>query len=862
VSTDPRSPHDLPTADPFVAAVRGTRMPMIITDPRLDDNPIVFANDAFCRLTGYERSEILGRNCRFLQGPETDPATVRRLHDAVHALEPIHVDILNYRKSGEPFWNRLLLAPVRSDAGEVTYFFASQVDASSDRVQVSTLEGRNAVLVAELAERLRAQEASEARLTMATRAGGLGVWDLDVATRTLVASAGCKAHFGIPADEPFDHARLLDCVHPDDRERMQAAVRHSIETGEDYEIEYRVLRPDGAPGWVRIVAAVLRDAEGRSVRMTGISQDVTQATLAREASEMLIALDRDVFAVVEDPSEIAYRAAEALGRTLGVSRAGYGTIVAADETIVIERDWNQPGIRTIAGTLHFRDYGTYIEDLKRGETVVVEDARQDPRTRDTADALIGISAQSFVNMPVTEDGGLVALLFLNHRSARHWTPEEMVLLSKVAHRTRQAVERRRAEQELRAAADRLESEVAERTAELVRSQAALRQAQKMEAVGQLTGGLAHDFNNLLASISGSFDLLRRRQPEGMDPKIDRYLETGRSGVRKAAALTHRLLAFSRQQTLEPRHLDARRLIASLEDLVRRTIGPSIALEVVGAVGLWTVFADPGQLENAILNLCINARDAMPNGGRLTLETANRWIDARSAQEQQMVPGQYVAICVSDDGAGMTPEVAARAFDPFFTTKPIGAGTGLGLSMVYGFAQQSGGQARIYSEVGKGTTVCIYLPRQDGAVDPEPAADQEHPPLEDRHSTVLVVDDEPAVRAVMVEVLQDQGFRILEAPDGPSAVQILRSPVGIDLLVTDVGLPGGMNGRQVAEAGRAARPDLRVLFVTGYAENAALGHGHLAPGMHVMTKPFDLNRFGQRVADLVEEGLRKTGPGAG
>ncbi len=705
----------------------------------------------------------------------------------------------------------------------------------------------------------------------------------------------------------------------------------------------------------------VRCEDGAVAGLFGVCVETTSQVVAERRRKLLELTDR--FRDKDDLAELSYAAGEILGQALGVDRAGYGTVDPVAETITIERDWNAPGISSLAGVLHFRDYGSYIEDLKRGDTVVFADAETDPRTAATAAALKAISAQSVVNMPVTEHGGLVALLYLNHSTAREWTEDELALIRDVADRTRTVIERRRAEQELRALAASLEHQVEERTAErdrawrnsrgllvivgmdgvlraanpawkailgydpaeipgrpyhdlawrddlpdvdaafaaasdgqhaafdirlrhadgtprwiswqtalegdliychgrdvtLEKEQAEalrlaeeqLRQAQKMEAVGQLTGGLAHDFNNLLTGISGSLELLGTRVAQGRFGEIERYVAAGQGSAKRAAALTHRLLAFSRRQTLDPRALNVNRLIAGMEELVRRTVGPEIAVEVVCAGGLWTTFADTNQLENALLNLCINARDAMPEGGRLTIETANRWLDARAARERDLPPGQYVSLCVSDTGTGMTPEVIARAFDPFYTTKPLGAGTGLGLSMIYGFARQSGGQARIYSEVGHGSMVCIYLPRHMGEAMPDDSGDPEaHALPAGDGETVLVVDDEPTVRMLVIEVLEELGYRSLEAIDGATALKVLDSDARIDLLVTDVGLPGGMNGRQVADMGRHLRPGLKVLFITGYAENAAIGNGHLDPGMEVLTKPFAMDDLAARIRELV------------
>lgn len=414
------------------------------------------------------------------------------------------------------------------------------------------------------------------------------------------------------------------------------------------------------------------------------------------------------------------------------------------------------------------------------------------------------------------------------------------------------VERDRALAELRTLNDTLEQRVEERTTALLQAQDALRQAQKMEAVGQLTGGLAHDFNNILAGIAGSLDLMKTRLAQGRIDEIDRYMAGAQGAVKRAAGLTQRLLAFSRRQTLDPKPSDINRVVAGMQDLISRSVGPSVAVETVAAGGLWTAFVDVGQLENALLNLCINARDAMPNGGRLTIETGNRWLDERAAAQRALPQGQYVSLCVSDTGTGMSPDVVARAFDPFFTTKPIGQGTGLGLSMVYGFAGQSGGAVRIYSEVGKGTMICIYLPRHAAPEQVEDAPLKMSPaPASAGKKTIMVVDDEPLVRMVAVEILEELGYVVLEAEDGPSALRILQAKPDIDLLVTDVGLPNGMNGRQLADAVREQRPDLNVLFVTGYAENAVLNHGHLDRGMQVMTKPFTSEALARRVSGLID-----------
>ncbi|MBB5771465.1 PAS domain S-box-containing protein [Brevundimonas vesicularis] len=706
--------------------------------------------------------------------------------------------------------------------------------------------------------------------------------------------------------------------------------------------------------------------------------DITERKQGEARQNALLELN-DAIRDLTDASDIAQASAQVLARTMGVSRAGYGTIDTVAETITIARDFNQPGVSSIAGVLSFRDYGSYIEDIKRGETVAIDDVARDPRTADTAEALKAISAGSFVNMPLMEQGRVVAMVFVNNATPRHYSDSDLRLMREVAERVRTATERARSEAALRdneaqfrvfaqatpsqlwaswgdgslywfnpqvyaysglaegeldgttgwgkvvhpddlaAAAERwvqalasgqvyenefrmrrhdgvyrtfmvraepvhddegrivrwvgsntdiedlrrqsaelarfnetLEEQVAERTSALMQAEEALRQSQKMEAVGQLTGGIAHDFNNLLAGISGSLELITNRIAQGRHAEVERFTVAAQGAAKRAAALTHRLLAFSRRQTLDPKPTDPNRLIRGMEDLVRRTTGPGIEVEVVAGAGLWPVLIDAHQLENAVLNLCINARDAMPSGGRLTIETGNRWIDARTAKAQDLEPGQYVSICVSDTGTGMAPEVAARAFEPFFTTKPLGEGTGLGLSMIYGFVRQSGGQVRIYSEAGEGAMVCLYLPRHFGEVDDADLIPEvEQAPRAQAGETVMVVDDEPTVRMLVAEILHELGYQCIEASDGVAGLKLLQSGARIDLLVTDVGLPGGMNGRQMADAARIDRPDLKVLFITGYAENAVVGNGHLDPGMHVMTKPFAMEALGSRIRELIE-----------
>ena len=468
-----------------------------------------------------------------------------------------------------------------------------------------------------------------------------------------------------------------------------------------------------------------------------------------------------------------------------------------------------------------------------------------------------LPVRSYLAVPVVARTGVVlgGLLF-GHPDPDRFTEEHERLMLALAAQAAVAFDNARLFQEAQTANANLERRVTERTAELAQTHEALRQAQKMEAVGQLTGGIAHDFNNLLAGITGSLEIIERRLEQGRMEGIGRFISGAQTSAQRAAALTQRLLAFSRRQTLDPKATDVNRLVFGMEDLISRTVGPSIKVEVVGAGGLWPAKVDAAQLEGALLNLAINARDAMPTGGRLTIETANKWLDDRAARERDLPQGQYLSICVTDTGTGIPSHIVDRIFDPFFTTKPIGQGTGLGLSMIHGFVSQSGGQVRVYTEPNQGTTMCVYLPRYTGELTDEQDDFNNCITKSGAGETVLVIDDEATVRMLIVEILREAGYAALEADDGPSGLKILESGVRLDLLITDVGLPGGMNGRQVADAARQVRPSLKVLFVTGYAENAAVGNGLLEPGMEVITKPFAMTALANKITEMLdgEEGV--------
>jgi PAS domain S-box-containing protein len=397
----------------------------------------------------------------------------------------------------------------------------------------------------------------------------------------------------------------------------------------------------------------------------------------------------------------------------------------------------------------------------------------------------------------------------------------------------------------------LEQRVVDAVADRQRTEAALRQAQKMEAIGQLTGGIAHDFNNLLAGISGSLEMLQRRVAAGRVSEAQKYIDAAGRSASRAAALTHRLLAFARRQALDVRPVDLNALVASMEELLRRTLGVTVVLGVVADPDLWLATTDANQFENALLNLVLNARDAMPSGGTLTVETRNTRLDTRYVAEHDgLQEGEYVVVSVSDTGRGMSASEVSKAFEPFFTTKPIGQGTGLGLSMIYGFANQSGGHVRIYSEEGHGTTVKLYLPRAlEGELPEDDDLEARQTPRAREGETVLVVEDDPALRMLVIEVLEDLGYAALQAEDSRAALLLAAGARRLDLLITDVGLPG-MNGRQLAEVIRLQRADLKVLFITGYAEGAAVRGGFLDDGMEMITKPFALDALAEKIREMI------------
>jgi PAS domain S-box-containing protein len=599
-----------------------------------------------------------------------------------------------------------------------------------------------------------------------------------------------------------------EVIHPDDVDHLQDLWDKARARGGEYQLEARLRHRDSSYRWFLIRGAPV-EAEDGTVSWIGFNNDINDIVLARqELAQSRSALElanRDLEANVQARTRDHDRL-WSISQELMLVADYEGVITSVNPSAKRILDYEEADMvgQSLLGFVHTDDVETTLAEVGK-----------------LAD---GHTTLAFENRYRHRDGSYRALSWtaVPYESHIHAVGRDITAEKEAMDALRQAEE-------------------------------ALRQSQKMEAVGQLTGGIAHDFNNLLQGIVGSLDIAQRRIAQGRLGDVDRFLTAATTTANRAAALTHRLLAFSRRQPLDPKPIKANQLVSQMEDLLRRTIGENIQLEMVLAGGLWTTKCDPHQLESAILNLAINARDAMPGGGKLTIETCNAHLDdAYAAREREIRPGQYICICVTDTGTGMTPDVIAKAFEPFFTTKPIGQGTGLGLSMIYGFARQSEGYAKIYSEVGEGTTVKLYLPRFYG----EGEDAEELPQLGEEHvshagETVLVIEDEAVVRGLVVEVLSELGYRALEAHDGPSGLAILQSKQRIDLLVTDIGLPG-LNGRQVADAGRQLRPELKILFMTGYAENATLASGFLEPGMQMITKPFPMEKLASRIKEIIEE----------
>ncbi len=637
-----------------------------------------------------------------------------------------------------------------------------------------------------------------------------------------------------------------DIFHPDDQERAWTVWRHSLATGEPYHIEYRLRHRSGRYRWVIGRANPVRDANGRISRWHGTCTDVHELKTAEMQRTAILGFEEEISAL-QAPGDIVKAAVRTVGTFLNVARAGYGTIDEARETVFIEHDWTASGVVSLRGVQHFRDYGAFIDNLKRGETVVVSDAHADIRTRDQRDALDAISARANISIPLRERSGLVAVLFVNQADVTDWTDDHLSFLRDMATRLRNAVERRRAENELLQLTESLEQQVIQRTEQLRSSEERLRQSQKLETIGKLTGGVAHDFNNLLQVVAGNLQLLQK--DVSGNERAERRVVNAMAGVTRGAKLASQLLAFGRRQPLDPKVINVGRFLRDMDDMLRRSIGEAVDIETIIGGGLWNCLADPVQVENAVLNLAINARDAMNGHGKLTIEVGNAFLDDDYAEKHdEVTPGQYVMISVSDTGSGIPPELLEQVFEPFFSTKAEGKGTGLGLSMVFGFVKQSGGHVKIYSEVGHGTTVRMYLPRAHAREDREIAINTG--PVVGGSETILVAEDDDEVRATVVETLTDLGYKVLKAPNAESALVVVEAGMPIDLLFTDVVMPGNMKSTELARRAKERQPDIAVLYTSGYTENSIVHGGRLDPGVELLSKPYTREALARKVRHVL------------
>ncbi|WP_046270702.1 hybrid sensor histidine kinase/response regulator [Pseudomonas syringae] len=662
-----------------------------------------------------------------------------------------------------------------------------------------------------------AQEAAE-RLQLTLDSGAVvGTWVWDIIADQLTGDERFARTFGLCPKlcaKGLPLELVIASIHPDDSARVDKSIEEALQSSETYRCEYRVLHEDGIYRWIEASGKIERDSRGKPVRSPGVLLDIDSRRTAEEERDRLNELLRIFTAAV--PGVVYAKDLE--GRMLVANRGTADLIGKPPEFFIGKTDLD------------------FLDDQQQARILMETDRR---------------IMQNNVSEQIEEQVNLA------DGSAAIWLSTKAPLLDEngevigLIGSSIDVTARKKAEEAVRELNQTLEQRIEQAVFEREQIEDALRHSQKMDAVGQLTGGIAHDFNNLLAGISGSLELITKRLAQGRVGDVDRYVSVAQGAVRRAASLTHRLLAFSRRQTLSPRVTDVNGLIHDMEELIARTVGPEIDIKVVAQNDLWPALIDHAQLESSLLNLCLNARDAMPNGGRIIIETANASLEECTDPDHGIPAGEHLSIRVTDTGIGMSPDIAAKAFEPFFTTKAIGAGTGLGLSMVYGFVRQSGGQIRVESIEGQGTSVVMHLPRHTAENAPRPVEPEviEEPP---HHTgeTVLIVDDEPSVRMLVAEVISGLGYNCLEAADAQSGLQILQSDTRIDLLISDIGLPGGMNGREMADAAGDCRPGLPTLFITGYAKTSVLDDCHLRPCTQVLTKPFGLDALAGRVTGLI------------
>ena len=726
---------------------------------------------------------------------------------------------------------------------------------------------------------------SQERLSRALSTGRVAVYEWNVTTDRLSIHGQLAEAFGIGQQRAMLGLPLqtfFEAIHPDDRELTAALVQRTVNTGEPFEAEYRLLGGDTErsvlsrgqietlPSGERCFTGILIDLTDEKVAEHQLRKN---EIMLREQSRALAILNRAASIIAgEVETERVVQAITDAGVELIGAQFGAFFYNMQDQSGEYYTLYTLSGVpaEAFAKFPMPRKTAVFAPTFDGTALVRSDDITQDPRygRNEPHHGMPPghLPVRSYLAVPVkSTNGEVLGGLFFGHEVPGSFSARSEELISGLAATAavamdnarlvqtvqRELSQRRVAESELQTLNVTLEQRVRDEVAERTRAEEALRQAQKMEAVGQLTGGVAHDFNNLLTVIIGGLDTIRRAQPSDA-ARVRRAADMALLGAQRAAHLTSRLLAFSRRQPLDPKPLDLNLLMRDMTELLHRTLGETIELEGILAPRLWSAEIDQNQLESAILNLAVNARDAMEQGGKLTIETANTALDeGYAATDAEVIPGEYVMVAVSDTGSGMTKEVLARAFEPFFTTKEVGRGTGLGLSMVYGFVKQSGGHVTICSEPREGTTVKLYFPRYRGSM-PVPATEVESVvPRASREEVVLVVEDNAEVRTYSVMVLTELGYRVLEAHNADSALALIDSAPRVDLLFTDVVLPG-RSGKQLADEARIRRPGLRVLYTTGYSRDAIVHHGRLDAGVQLISKPFTFEELAKRIRDLLDQ----------
>ncbi|WP_460160713.1 hybrid sensor histidine kinase/response regulator [Pseudomonas sp. S2_B10] len=810
-------PQSLRTA---VDIVIHSPMPMLLLwGPQLTQ----IYNNGFALLAGSKHPEAFGQPTHEIWPEVRDfavPIYQAVLQGQVRSFSEQRFSVQRDGKKTD-FWLDLTYSPIRDETAQVAGILITAIETNERRRIALELQRRSE-------ESLKAQRQSEERLQLALAAAdAVGTWDWDIGEDRFIADAHFAELHGVDPSKAgqLPISEYMHGVHPEDRAMVARGIKHCITHGTEYAEEYRLLQADGTLRWVFARGRCYKDHHGRPMRFLGAALDLTE----RKHTEQALRQSQTELQLIINamPILISYVDAEERFR---LNNAAY-----LDWYGLTPQELYGRKIREVIGEEAYFLRAPYIAEALAGRACSF--SFYTPHR----DGSIRHALMNYLPRHGADGAVNGFYIFVIDETERKKTEEALrnlneTLEERVSARTEQLAQ----------ANERLQNEMFERE----RAEDALRHAQKMEAVGQLTGGIAHDFNNMLTGIIGSLDLMQRYIANGRADEIGRFTEAAVSSANRAAALTHRLLAFSRRQSLDRKQLNVNELVHSLEDLIRRTKGDPIDLQLRLPEDVWPVSTDVSQLENALLNLVINARDAMPEGGTLLIQTANVYLDSSDITILEPVKaGEYVMLAVSDNGTGMTPSIRSKAFDPFFTTKPIGQGTGLGLSMIYGFAQQSGGHVSLDSVPGQGTCVRLYLPRLLEPT-PETSSVKKAEPIAASSSgeTAIVVEDDAAVRMLVLDLLRELGYKTFEAANAKIALHLFESAQRVDLLVTDVGLPG-MNGRQLAEIARQHRPGLKVLFMTGYAQIAAERQGFLEEGMDMVAKPFVLEVLASKIRKL-------------